>query len=259
MNSEIVSSEKSGVPSPLQATSCGSEHFLGLTTHAANAAYAAPQLAASCENGLLTVRSNNIPNFEFVPTTPNALEAQQVTFSLPANPTFAAETTAVPLGGPSAITVNGILIFGPTEARRDGYRDPYFDDILDYCNGHTAPGGVYHFHASPTCLFENSEGKVGLVIGYAFDGYPILNPYICADAACADVQKVESSWVVVDESVTHAWNRHAYVAGAGDLDECNGMTFADGSYAYFATDTFPYFMGCYRGEIDANTLGIRLR
>ncbi|MEM7345662.1 MAG: YHYH protein, partial [Chloroflexota bacterium] len=35
--------------------------------------------------------------------------------------------------------------------------------------------------------------------------------------------------------------------GSGDLDQCNGLTLADGSYAYFATDTFPYFMGCYYG------------
>jgi len=48
-----------------------------------------------------------------------------------------------------------------------------------------------------------------------------------------------------------AWDAHEYVAGSGDLDACNGMIRADGSYAYYATDTFPYLLSCYRGEADA--------
>ena len=36
--------------------------------------------------------------------------------------------------------------------------------------------------------------------------------------------------------------------GSGDLDECNGLVGEDGSYAYYTTDTFPYTLGCYRGD-----------
>lgn len=40
--------------------------------------------------------------------------------------------------------------------------------------------------------------------------------------------------------------------------ECNGLALDDPSlpydYAYFATDTFPYFLGCYRGTPDAANL-----
>lgn len=56
-----------------------------------------------------------------------------------------------------------------------GSRDPFLDMLLDYCNGHTAPGGVYHFHARPECLFGDDDTE-GLVLGHAFDGYPILAP-----------------------------------------------------------------------------------
>ena len=51
----------------------------------------------------------------------------------------------------------------------------------------------------------------------------------------------------------NTWEAHTYIANLSPLDECNGMNLADGSYAYFATDTFPYFLGCYHGVVDSNT------
>ena len=135
------------------------------------------------------------------------------------------------------------------EAAPQGWGDPYLDEILDFCNGHTAFRGEYHFHARPDCLFEDIEGNPALVVAYALDGYPILAPYACEDTACSLIKKVESSWQRT-QNVQAAWEAHEYVAGSGDLDRCNGMILADGSYAYFATDTFPYFLGCYRGVVD---------
>jgi len=45
-----------------------------------------------------------------------------------------------------------------------------------------------------------------------------------------------------------------YVAGLGDLDECNGRTgvtpeFPKGIYHYFATETFPYLQRCVKGSL----------
>lgn len=199
-----------------------------------------------CDDEFIIVQSNGIPNFEFVEITPNALSAQDYTWYIPLNPIEAEETTAIPLLNAVAIAVNGLPIFGPNEAPRDEYGDPFLDGLLDYCNGHTAPGGVYHFHARPECLFEDAEGNTSLVLGYAFDGYPILAPYICLDDACTSVKEVQSSWQRTQD-IRNAWEAHEYIAGSGDLDECNGMVGPDGSYRYYATDTFPYFLGCYHG------------
>ena len=126
-----------------------------------------------------TISSNGIPNFEFTPLTPNDLQVANQTTTIPTNPEIASETTSIPLLGTVAIAVNGLPIFGPNEAGNLGYGDPYLDAILDFCNGHTGAGGQYHFHAVPSCLFDNYEGKVGLVVGYALDGFPILAPYAC--------------------------------------------------------------------------------
>ena len=47
---------------------------------------------------------------------------------------------------------------------------------------------------------------------------------------------------------------YEYVAGSGDLDECNGRItvtpdFPDGTYAYFLTDDWPVIPRCVKGEI----------
>jgi hypothetical protein len=227
----------------------------------AGGSYAAPTLSASCDDTHLVVHSNGIPTFTFVPITPNDLGTQAYTWNIPRSPARAATTTDVPLLGPAAITVTGLPIYGPTENPMDDYRDPYLDDaianLLDECNGHTAPRGVYHFHARPECLVVSLGGaRAGLVIGFAFDGYPILVPLACDDASCTATHELSSSWrLTIDEYTTAtrgpAWDIHEFVEGLGELDECNGMAITTpGSpydYAYFATDTFPYFLGCYRG------------
>ena len=232
---------------------CQSEDFLDVSTFS-QAGLPTPELNVFCDDDMMIVESNGIPNFEYTQVTPNGLAEQNYRWLIPQTPTEAAETSPIPLVGPVAIAVNGLPIFGPNEAPFDDYGDPLLDQLLDYCNGHTAPGGIYHFHARPDCLFETVEGEVGLVIGYAFDGYPILAPYLCEDEDCSSVIEAVSSWQRTSE-VRNAWEANEYIAGSGNLDQCNGTYLADGSYAYFATATFPYFMGCYHGEAVANGPG----
>ena len=232
-------------PSAVDMADCPLESFIDVAAHPANAAYAAPELEVTCEGGDMVIVSNNMPNFEYVSTSRGEPTPSQMTYRLPQNPEFAAVTTGVPTGGVSAIAVNGVVIFGPTEGTQE---DPYLNGILDYCNGHIEPSrGTYHFHARPECLFEEFDGQVGVVVAWALDGFPILAPYLCEDVACETVKEVHSSWADTNPETINAWERHEYVEGQSELDICNGMLFEDGSYAYFATETFPYFMGCYRG------------
>ncbi len=232
----------------------------------AGAGYAAPAVAGACEGEQFVIRSNGIPTFEYVPLTPNGLQAKSYTFKIPRNPAPAATKADIPLLGNVGVSVTGIPIFGPTENPMDGYRDPFLDDqlrnLLDDCNGHTAPQGTYHFHARPECVMMALGGEQrGLVLGWSFDGYPILAPVICTDAACTATKRVQSSWrrTVADYNLTTrgpAWDIHAYEAGLGDLDRCNGLPITEPGakydYAYFATDSFPYFMGCYHGTPTPN-------
>ncbi len=99
----------------------------------------------------------------------------------------------------------------------DGYKDPYLNGIFDYCNGHPAQRGDYHFHALPSntvCIAEIK--KVGQVLAYAFNGYPLVSPYVCANAACSSNKKLVSSWRVksgVNAVTTAAWDAHEFVSG----------------------------------------------
>ena len=145
---------------------------------------------------------------------------------------------------------------------------------------------MYHAHAFPECFYNHEtltgaqtlleDGLAGQVLGYAMDGFPILAPYECVDTNCSEVLPVESGWEY-DTSATwsidalgvtasgdcaiddengyadnYAWGCNSFVGPADTdstlyADECNGRTRPDGSYVYYATRSFPYFVGCYRG------------
>lgn len=177
------------------AATCPSANFLSVKADSHNSAYATPTLSVSCSTSQVTVTSNGIPNFEFVQTTPNALKTVSATYHLPLTPTVNSGTlTTAPLVGAEAVSVGGLPIYGPTESPTDGSQDPVKNALLDYCGGHTDQKGTYHHHYRPDCLFSDAT-KVGLVIGYAFDGYPILAPYECTDTTCKTTYKVHSSYI----------------------------------------------------------------
>jgi hypothetical protein len=238
------------------ATACSqAAHFIDVSKGSAGPRYAKPELQVSCTDEHVVVQSNGIPNFEFVAITPNPLQTQRYTWRIPRNPKPSPNPQQVPLLGPTAVMVNGLPFFGPNEAPEHGTADPYLDKLLDFCGGHTGGGGMYHFHVLPVCLFDKVDGRVALVVGYAFDGYPILAPFECVDAACGAVRKVRSSWRR-ENGQRNAWTANQYVAGHGDLDRCNGMIRPDGTYAYYATETFPYGPACYHGVASLNQPGM---
>jgi hypothetical protein len=208
--------------------------------------YPDPELAVRCDGGMLIVETNNIPNFEFVQMTPNALAAQDNTYEIPVDPTERATEGAMGLGQ-VGVSVTGLDIFAAYEAPNDGYRDPFLDGLLDFCNGHTAQAGQYHFHARFDCIFDDPD-TVGLVFGYLFDGYEMVSPWVCANDECTETRQVTSSYVRVDENSLSAFEAWEFQEGSGDLDICNGMTGSDGVYRYYITDEFPYVPFCFHGE-----------
>ena len=142
-------------------------------------------------------------------------------------------------------------------------------------NAHTQPDGTYHYHGNPLAMFDVncvSNMSASPVIGFAADGYPVFGP--CFDDM-GTIRKAQSSYVLknsggarqnevgyttpVAGQGTVASNNYdgqfrgdwEYSAGAGDLDECNGMT-VNGQYGYYVTDTFPWVMNCYKGTPNSN-------
>ena len=213
------------------------------TTSSGPTATPIPELEPSpASDDSFNVTANGVIGYEFVQITPNDLGAQDYSFDFPLQPTERETPGAMGLGT-VGLAVNGVALFGAFEAPQDDYGDPLSDGLLDDCNGHTAPGGQYHYHARFGCLFDDPD-QPGLVYGYLFDGYPIIAPF-------DDAGEVKSSYVRVDESSNAAFEAWEYQEGAGDLDECNGRTDDDGEYRYYATDAFPYLPFCFHGETDA--------
>ena len=261
----------------------------------------------------MLVNSNAIPNHHWLSAFAANADEQDMDWTIPLEPiedTSGGHNSAncpaangayqcAPDRGAVAVAVNGVPIFGPEEGPGGdavALEYLYFNENrqpidLGYCGAHNGPGGV-HYHYDAMCQFwddPNGETIVNYdytdldstthspIIGWAFDGYPIYGMYGWDDNG--QVIPLRSSYEVERTSEggdqgyngIDDWN---YVAGMGDLDQCNGRfgatpEFPQGTYYYVSTplsgssktvvntdgDTvsmigFPYFLLCYHGVAD---------
>lgn len=147
-----------------------------------------------------------------------------------------------------------------------------FDFGADASNAHVQPSGEYHYHGLPEgYVTKLGKGKVMTLIGWAADGFPIYARYGYSTAgdATSALKVMTGSYRT---KTTPDANRPAtslypmgtflqdyeYVAGLGDLDECNGRTgvtpeFPKGIYHYYATDSYPYIQRCIKGTAGTST------
>jgi hypothetical protein len=108
-----------------------------------------------------------------------------------------------------------------------------------------------------------------LLVGWAADGFPVYGPmaYAQANDVASGVRAMKSSYRVkagnrpagqnqpggrYDGSFTQDWE---YVAGLGDLDECNGRVgvtpeYPNGTYYYVLTEGFPMIPRMWKGTPD---------
>ena len=145
-----------------------------------------------------------------------------------------------------------------------------FNFGVDSNNAHVQPTGEYHYHGMPEGLLTNAgasdSNRKMVLVGWAGDGFPVYARYcyssamdatsalkICTGSyvkdTVADAGRPSTSLVPLGAFVSD-WN---YSAGSGDLDDCNGRTgvtpeFPSGIYYYMATDTYPFFSRCIKGN-----------
>jgi YHYH protein len=246
----------------------------------------------SCSSSSRSVVANGLPDHE-VGTFPNAdnpntISAQSISVSVTVIPTETSVVTPrVGAMDKPGIALNGI-VFDPGTAGTcdnagtcqqggmavgdwslEALGQSSFKWGTDTSNAHVQPNGIYHYHGIP----EGLVTKLGLgqkamtLVGWAADGFPIYARYgyTAASDASSAVKVVTASYRL---KTTPDANRPAttlyamgtftqdyeYVAGSGDLDECNGRTgvtpeFPKGTYHYYATDTFPYLQRCVKGQL----------
>ena len=262
--------------------------FAEVHADSSNASFPAPELSVEYDSDNIIIKSNGIPTFEFIEKTPNALQVQSHNWFIPRSPVPADTFTQIPLLGTVAFTTTGLPIYGPNEAERpDPYGDPYVNQILDFCHGHTGGQGDYHFHAAPECLIQHPDGSEEHynIVGFALDGYPLVAHYKSVlDASGNPILdangKTQFDWLetsgyeptpdykrqVIENggTSTYAWDSYNYDINRANrtLDEGNGRLLSDKiiagglsekeffnfDYAYFVAGEFPYFIAKYRGQ-----------
>lgn len=214
----------------------------------------------SVSNGLRCVTSDGLPKHETgaFPNrgNPHTISEQRIQFCVDATPEYSGQTQKVRTIG---IAINGIIIRPGTadwydaSSPRKHSRNPAsgwrLDGMgaaealgLDQNNAHVDHRGMYHYHGIAGPL-ANLKGSL---IGWAADGFEI---HYVGDKAQPSYQLKDGDRSTVpggthDGTYVQDW---AYVARSGNLDECNGAM-VEGTYTYFATDSFPFFPHCLKGK-----------
>ena len=250
----------------------------------------------SCSSTTRTLSGNGIPDHDVgtFPNSgnPNTISTQSVSFSATLTPEMASsDNTDLMI---RAYALNSVK-FDPATAgtcpstasssgdcRLDGNTYTWniealgqttFDFGVDSNNAHVQPSGAYHYHGVPTGMITNagaSDSSMKMVLlGWAPDGFPVYGPYghTTATDASSALKIMSGSYQIksTPDSGRPATSLfpmgtftqdYEYVAGSGDLDECNGRfdvtpEFPSGIYHYYATEnSYPYLPRCWRGVIN---------
>ncbi len=216
-------------------------------------------------NALPNHETGTFPNKD----NPNTIKPQNRTYSFPLNPINSGKAKWAREPG---VALNGIK-FEPETAEqlicetgqhfRIEAKGGLLNFGLDENNAHVQPTGAYHYHGVPTYLIQLLDKGEDLIhVGFAKDGFPIYysksgaykpsyvtqsepregidcnykNPH---QSLHYDLEGTTPDGVFVSDWI--------YQEGAGDLDECNGITI-NGNYLYLLTDTYPYVGRCLMGE-----------
>jgi len=148
-----------------------------------------------------------IPGYDIGPwgSDPNIPANMNFVYKITRNPVPNTGTlTAVGLGHVGVWT-NGVSIFNTQDAMSYGSLGYWNQNAyvfegssFDSCLGHPAPGGEYHHHVSPKCLYNILDSTHhSPIIGYAFDGYPVYGAYGYADTnGTGGIKRMRSSFVL---------------------------------------------------------------
>jgi hypothetical protein len=248
----------------------------------------------TCTDSQRVLAANGLPDHDVGtfpnPDNPNKISAQKVAASFTLAPRLT--DTATALGGPRGTigyVLNGVKIDADTNGgcndsgsacdegrpqgqwRMEALGKTPFKFGTDSNNAHVQPGGAYHYHGMPEgFIAKQGKGQAVTLIGWAADGFPIYARYgyTVANDNASPIKIIRGSYRLKASPdinrppvSTYAMGvfvqDYEYVAGLGDLDECNGRTgvtpeFPQGIYHYYATDTYPYLQRCVKGKVEVS-------
>ncbi len=229
------------------------------------AAAAQAHVTITVEGDLRCITSDGIPEHETGPWRAGAtVKAQDHNFCMDATPELTGITTDnVRISG---ITVTGIPLRPGTAEYYDASTERgYSRDrssgwnvegigglIMDAQNAHVDGDGYYHYHGIPSAAVGDLDGSL---FGYAADGFEILYVGDQAQSSYQLKSGERDSGPGGPHDGTYVQD-YEFVAGSGTLDECNGAMI-EGQYVYFATDSYPFFPRCFKGNVSGDFIGGR--
>lgn len=237
----------------------------------------ANRVSVEIEGSQRVIRSNGIPKHKTgsFPNAgnPNRIREQDHVYRVPADPQAADQTT--PIQGEFGVAINGVPFDPGAGEFFDGEPGWQYEPLsgaialgIDVSHAHVQPNGKYHYHGLPTGLLDSVKldpNKHSPLIGWAADGFPIYAVYGYEEpkADGSAIKALRSSYQLKqgnrpggnapDGEYDGTFVRdYEFVAGSGDLDECNGRhtitpEFPDGTYAYFLTEQWPVIPRVWRG------------
>lgn len=249
-------------------------------------------LEITADNNLCTFMTNQIPNHDLGENSHFANEVSEngATLIITSSPRFGATRSGLGMGA-SAIMLNGVkweaypaACYGVGNeplgreaigCGHDNLENPWRYNIGSNLNdfgfdtnfAHVQPGGLYHYHSTPTKLYEPecAGSSISPVVGFAADGYPVYGP--CFKDRSGSIRPAISSYSVksgtrqkvegyttpvkVGNVASSSYDGqfigdHEFILDQGDLDICNGMT-VNGQYGYYITTGYPYVLACHSG------------
>ena len=145
---------------------------------------------------------------------PNSIVTQNLTFTIPTNPSVATVHRATALG-PIGVALNGVPFYN----QYAGPNLPLTTEInsFDQYAGHPQRTGQYHYHIEP--LYLTAKYGKDALLGFLLDGFPVYGP-------------MENGKKIVNN----------------DLDTYHGhlhstKEYPNGIYHYHITDADPYMNG----------------
>jgi hypothetical protein len=234
-------------------------------------------VSATCTSTQRTMTGNGVPDHA-TGTFPNsgnptAIKAVNFTFKSSLSPavTSSSGTSVAHVVG----YVNNGVKLDPATAESyqnagvwkiEALNQSYFAFGTDSSNAHVQPDGAYHYHGMPEGYVSKlGKGTAMTFVGFALDGFPIYARYGYSDAMSASsaVRIMNASYRLKSSPSSGRPSTstvpmgtftqdYEYVAGLGDLDECNGRygvtpEFPTGIYHYYITDGYPYIQRCIKG------------
>ena len=265
-------------------------NYTGIAFDQGRSKYFSSSISITANDDKCVIDTNGIPNHEFNDSGINFVNNVNTvnrSFSFSRKPMLLDSVTQLSQSKWDAIMLNGVTVdllsagcYRPNDTKADSLGnvqsgclfneekwllDPLFESNnfeTDSHNAHAQPDGTYHYHGNPLSMFENeSSNQESPIIGFAADGFPISGSFFLDNGIA---RKALSSYRLKNEGGSRLGRDdtnpggnydgtyiqdYEYIEDSGDLDECNGMV-VNGSYRYYVTETYPWILGCFRGDID---------